>query len=180
VETQINRVDCVLDRMLAGDVEPSRDRVAYDQGGPATSFACKDGHVYIYMTTKGHWNALCELMGNPAWAGAFPEDWLEFHCTDDRVAAFREGFASWIAGQEKMAITTAAQKAGIPMVPVNTAADLPVNEQMVYRGFFQKLEGLKYPTAGYRMSGTPVRLHSPAPELGAHDAEIKGADHADA
>lgn len=180
IETQLNRIDGVLDRMVAGDVEPSADRTAYDQGGPATSFACKDGHIYIYMTTKGHWNALVELMGSPQWAKEFPEDWLEFHCTDDRVVAFREGFQNWITHQEKMPITTAAQKAGIPMVPVNTAADLPINEQLVYRGYFQELDGIKYPTAGYMMSGTPVRVRSHAPALGANNAEIEGAGNADA
>ena len=33
-----------------------------------------------------------------------------------------------------------AQKAGIAMVPVNTAADLPEHEQFIHRGFFQQAE----------------------------------------
>jgi crotonobetainyl-CoA:carnitine CoA-transferase CaiB-like acyl-CoA transferase len=171
VEVQVNRIDCVLDRMLAGEIEPSRERTAYDMGGPGTSFACRDGHIYIFMTTKAHWTALCELMGKPSWTGDFPEDWLEFHCTPDRVGAFRRHFADWIAHQDKLPITEAAQQAGVAMVPVNTAADLPENPQLRHRGFFQELEGRVYPTVPYRMSATPVSLARTAPKLGEHGQE---------
>ena len=80
-------------------------------------------------------------------------------------------FRPWIALQEKMPVTETAQKMGIAMVPVNTAADIPLNEQFIYRGFFQEVAGLAYPTAPYRMSASPVRIHSPAPALGANQGE---------
>ena len=165
IEVQINRIDCVLDRLLAGDIEPSRERTAYDMGGPATCFACKDGHVYLFMTTKGHWQALGELMGGPAWFSDFEPDWLEFHCTRDRVEQFRALFRPWIAEQSKLAITEAAQKAGLAMVPINTAADLPKNEQFIHRGFFQAVAGLTYPGLPFRMSASPPRISCPAPAL---------------
>ncbi|MFT3966607.1 MAG: CoA transferase [Sphingobium sp.] len=175
VEVQVNRIDCVLDRMLAGEADPSADRGAYDMGGPGTSFACRDGHIYIFMTTKTHWNGLVELMGEPDWTRDFPEDWLEFHCTRDRVAAFRTHFAGWALGQEKAAVSEAAQKLGVAIVPVNTAADLPLNPQFIHRGFFQTIDHpvfgtVAYPTACYRMSATPVTVR-PAPALGEHHAE---------
>lgn len=165
VEVQVNRIDCVLDRMLAGEAEPGPERTAYDMGGPGTSFACRDGHIYIFMTTKVHWNGLVQLMGEPDWAKDFPEDWLEFHCTKDRVAAFRAHFAQWIAGEDKMAVSEAAQKKGVAIVPVNTAADLPLNEQFVHRGFFQTVDHpvfgpVAFPTACYKLSATPVRIKS--------------------
>lgn len=177
-EVLLNRIDCVLDRMLAGDVDPSLDRTAYDMGGPMTAFPCKDGHVYVFMTTTGHWNALCNLMGNPEWAKAFREDWLEFDCTPPNVKAFREGFRPWIAQQEKIPITEAAQKAGVAMVPVNTAADLQLNEQFIARGFFQPAEHpafgkVIYPTVPYKLGKTPARIASPAPALGADNAELE-------
>lgn len=175
VEVQVNRIDCVLDRMLAGEAEPGPERTAYDMGGPGTSFACRDGHIYIFMTTKAHWAALCALMGNPDWARGFPDDWLEFHCTPDRVAEFRQHFSQWIAQQDKLPITEAAQQAGVAMVPVNTAADLPENPQLKHRGFFQELEGRLYPTAAYRMSATPVTIERGAPKLGEHDGEVADA-----
>lgn len=175
VEVQVNRIDAVLGRMLAGEAEPSAARSAYDMGGPGTSFACKDGHVYLFMTTKAHWRALGQLMGDPTWVQDFPEDWLEFHCTPDRVGAFRRHFAEWARDQEKLPITEAAQRAGVAMVPVNTAADLPRNEQFAHRGFFQELDGRLYPTVPYKLSATPVELRTAAPALGQHDAEAADA-----
>ncbi len=172
VEVQLNRIDCVLDRMLAGEAEPSNERTAYDMGGPATCFACQDGHVYVFMTTKTHWKALCDLMGNPAWAAEFPEDWLEFHCTKERVEQFRTGFRPWIAQQAKLPITEAAQKAGLAMVPINTAADLPQHEQFQHRGFFQEVDGLLYPGLPFRLSASPARIAGPAPALGANAGEL--------
>ncbi|MCB2059047.1 MAG: CoA transferase [Novosphingobium sp.] len=178
-EALINRIDCVLDRMLAGDAEPGLERTAYDMGGPQTSFACKDGHVYLFMTTKAHWNGLCSLMGNPDWVGEFREDWLEFDCTRDNVKKFRDHFRPWIAEQDKIPVTEAAQKAGVAMVPVNTAADLPKNEQIAHRGFFQEAQHpvfgkVSYPTVCYKMSASPVRITSPAPALGADNSELGG------
>lgn len=177
VEVQLNRIDCVLGRMLAGEAEPSNERTAYDMGGPGTSFACLDGHVFLFMTTRHHWKALCALMGDPAWARAFREDWLEFDCTPTNVAAFRAAFSEWIAAQAKLPVTEAAQKAGVAMVPVNTAADLPIHEQFAHRAFFQKVEHptfgtVAYPGACYRMSATPVCVRSPAPTLGADQGEL--------
>lgn len=166
VRVQVNRNDCVLDRMLAGEIEPSAARTAYDMGGPGAAFAARDGHVFLLMTTRVHWQGLCSLMGHPDWAKAFPDDWLEFHCTPDRVALFREHFSQWIAAQDKIAITEAAQKAGVAMVPVNTAADLPENPQFIHRGFFQTIGKARTPGVPYRMSATPVRI-APAPALGA-------------
>lgn len=181
VEVQLNRIDCVLDRMLAGDVEPSTSRTAYDMGGPGTSFACADGHVFLFMTTRHHWKALCELMGNPEWTKEFREDWLEFDCTAQNVAKFRQPFAEWASRQQKLPITEAAQKAGVAMVPVNTAADLPRHEQFMDRGFFQTgnhpaFGEVSYPTACYRMSATPVRVATPAPALGANTEELEASD----
>jgi len=177
VEVQVNRIDCVLGRMLAGEADPGPERTAYDMGGPAKSFACTDGYVYLFMTSKAHWKGLLELMEYPAWAMEFPEDWLEFHCTPDKVALFRKHFAIWAAGQTKHAVSEAGQKLGVAIVPVNSAADLPGNEQFVHRGFFQTLahpvlgEAL-YPTVCYKLSATPVRLVSPAPALGQHSGEL--------
>ena len=165
VEVLVNRIDCVLDRMLAGEIEPSQERTAYDMGGPSASFPCKDGHVYLFMTTRGHWQALLKLAGEPEWSSRFPPDWLEFHCTRDKVEEFRELIRPWISMQEKIPITEAAQQLGLAMVPVNTAADVPLNPQFIHRGFFQRVDGAAYPTVPYKLSATPVRITAPAPAL---------------
>jgi crotonobetainyl-CoA:carnitine CoA-transferase CaiB-like acyl-CoA transferase len=166
VQTQINRVDCVLGRMLAGEAEPGLERTAYDMGGPGKAFAARDGYVYLFMTSGAHWQGLLKLMGEPDWATAYPADWLEFHCYPDRVADFRENFAAWVKDQPMHGVSDAGQKLGVAIVPVNSAADLPMHPQFIHRGFFQQLDGLAHPTVPYRLSATPVRLTSPAPTLG--------------
>ncbi|MDG2002471.1 MAG: CoA transferase [Novosphingobium sp.] len=176
-EVLLNRIDCVLDRMLAGEAEPGLERTAYDMGGPMTAFACKDGHVYLFMTTQVHWLELRALMGDPDWAKEFRDDWLEFDCTPENVRKFRTGFRPWIAKQVKIPITEAAQKAGVAMVSINTAAELPRNEQFIARGFFQEVEHpafgkVAYPTVPYKLSKTPVRITSPAPALGADSGAV--------
>lgn len=176
VETQLSRADIVLGRVLAGDDEPTHGRGRYDMGGPGTSFACADGFVHIYMTTHQHWTGLCTLMGQPDWTAEFPDDWLEFHCTPDRVAAFRERFAPWIARQDKVPVTEAAQALGVPIAPINTAADLAANAQYRHRGFYQtlahpQLGALEYPTVPYRMSASPAELTRPAPSRPGQDAD---------
>jgi crotonobetainyl-CoA:carnitine CoA-transferase CaiB-like acyl-CoA transferase len=163
VATQISRIDCVLGRMLAGEQEPGPERTRYDMGGPGSSFACADGHVFLLMTTKAHWLGLCALMAQPEWTKAFPDDWLEFHCTADHVADFRMHFSEWLLGQKKDEISEAAQKLGVALVQINTAADLPDHPQYRHRGFFQTLDGVDYPTVPYRMSASPVKLATAAP-----------------
>jgi crotonobetainyl-CoA:carnitine CoA-transferase CaiB-like acyl-CoA transferase len=171
VAVQLSRADCVLGRMLAGEADPGPERARYDMGGPGAAFACADGHVYLLMTTRAHWLGLCALMEKPHWASAFPDDWLEYHCTPARVADFRAHFRGWIASQAKDRVCESAQKRGVPLAQVNTAADLPRHAQYRHRGYFQTLDGVSYPTVPYRMSVSPVRLSSPAPALGADQAE---------
>jgi len=171
VGAQLFRCDSVLGRILAGDSDAGPERIHYDMGGPGTSFACKDGHVFLVLLTRAHWNGLCELMGHPDWTKPFPDDWLEFYCTPQRVAEFREGFSEWLLGQSKDAVSEAAQNLGVALVQINTAADLPRHPQYQHRGYFQTMAGVSYPTVPYRMSASPARLVSPAPALGAHQAE---------
>lgn len=172
VAVQISRADVVLGRVLAGDDEPSRSRRRYDMGGPGDVFACADGFVHLVMMTSAQWQGLKDIMGNPDWAEEFPQDWLEFHCTPDRVASFRDQFRPWIAMQKRNEVSMAAQAKGVPLVPGNSAEDLLVNEQYRHRGYFQSLGGLNYPTAAYRMTGSPVRLSREAPAPDADRDEV--------
>lgn len=167
VATMLSRADCVLGRMLAGEQDPSHARTCYDMGGPGRTFVCADGHVFLIMTTQAHWKGLSQLMDAPEWLLDFPPDWLEFHCTPDRVARFREHFADWVAVQPRNALSDKAQRLGVPLVPVNRPGDLPRHDQFLHRGFFQRLGDRVYPTVPYRMSASPTRISTPAPALGA-------------
>jgi crotonobetainyl-CoA:carnitine CoA-transferase CaiB-like acyl-CoA transferase len=172
-----SRADSVLGRFITGEIAPQNTRDDYDQQGPASFFACADGFVYLYMTSRNHWTGLKKLMGSPEWLDAFDDDWLEFSVTPEKVATFQHGFAEWASGLSKDAAAEQAQRLGVPLVPVKSAADLKNSPQYRHRGFFQSvthpvLGTAAYPTVGYLMSASPARITSPAPTLGRHTTEI--------
>ncbi|CPR06768.1 caib/baif family protein [Mycobacterium bohemicum DSM 44277] len=173
----VSRADCIVGRFVTGEVETSGDRGDYDQAGPAAFFACADGFVYLYMTSRAHWLGLKELMGHPAWLDEFEDDWLEFAVTAQRVADFQRGFADWVRGLPKDATSDRAQLLRVPLVPVNGVADVYRSPQYRHRGFFQAvphpvLGEAPYPTVPYAFSASPARITSPAPALGEHTGAV--------
>ena len=170
-------VDYVLGQMVAGTMEVSARRQAYDLGGPATFFQCRDGYVYLWMSEPGHWNGMWTLMGEPAWMREYPERWLELHLTPERIDRCRAEIARWMKDQDKAEVASRAQKLGVPLVPVNTMEDVFHSSQMRFRKFFTEIEHptlgtLHYPTVPYRLGATPARIDRPAPLLGQHTDEV--------
>ncbi len=170
-------VDYVLGQMVAGTMEVSTRRQAYDLGGPATFFQCRDGYVYLWMSEPGHWNGMSTLMGEPAWMREYPERWLELHVTPERIDRCRAEIARWMKDQDKSDVASRAQKLGVPLVPVNTMEDVFQSSQMQFRKFFTQIEHptlgkLHYPTVPYRLSETPARIDQPAPLLGQHTDQV--------
>lgn len=173
----VSRADCILGRFITGEVTAEGGRDDYDQAGPAAFFGCADGFVYLYMTSRAHWLGLKKLLGHPAWLDAFEDDWLEFSVTAEKVAAFQRGFAAWVRDQPKEAASDQAQRLGVPLVPVNSAADLHRSPQYRHRGFFRQvrhpvLGAAAYPTVPYVFSGSPAEITAAAPILGQHTAEV--------
>ncbi|CDO88685.1 CoA-transferase [Mycobacterium triplex] len=173
----VSRADCILGRLITGEVPALGTRDDYDQQGPASFFACADGFVYLYMTSRAHWLGVKELMGRPVWLDDFDDDWLEFSVTAEKVTAFQQGFAAWVRGLGKEAAADQAQRLGVPLVPVNDAADLHDSPQYRHRGFFQNvrhpvLGDAAYPTVPYLLGASPAEITSTAPTLGQHTAAI--------
>jgi crotonobetainyl-CoA:carnitine CoA-transferase CaiB-like acyl-CoA transferase len=172
----VSRADCVVGRFITGEDPAEGNRTDYEQRGPASFFACADGFVYLYMTSRDHWLGLKAFMEHPQWLDAFDDDWLEFAVTTERVAAFRRGFAGWIRDLDKDAAAERAQRLGVPLVPVNGAADLHQSPQYRHRRFFQQVRHrvlgvIAHPTVPYLLSASPAKIVSAAPVLG----ELTGA-----
>lgn len=173
----VSRADCILGRFITGEIAPENNRDDYDQQGPASFFACSDGFVYLYMTSREHWTGLKKLMGYPEWLNAFDDDWLEFSVTADLVATFQRGCAAWLRGMRRDAVSEEAQRLGVPLVPVNDLADLHTSPQYRHRNFFQNvthpvLGAAAYPTVPYVLSASPAQITAAAPSLGQHTTEI--------
>ena len=172
-----SRLDYVLGQMIAGDMEASPRRSALDLRGPSGIFACRDGSLYVWMSEPAHWQALGQLLGEPGWMQEFPARWLERDCTPERVAECRRHIAAWLADQDKDSISAEAQKLGLTLASLNTAAELVASPQYDFRGFFTEvghpvLGTARYPTVPYKLSRTPARIAAPAPLLGHHSGEI--------
>ncbi len=172
-----SRADCILGRFITGEVPAEGHRGDYDQAGPAALFACADGFVYLYITSRAHWRGVKELMGHPDWLDAFEDDWLEFGVNAEKVATFQRGFATWVRALAKESAADRAQRLGVPLVAVNGADDLHRSPQYRHRGFFQGvshpvLGHAAYATVPYALSASPARITSAAPALGQHTALV--------
>jgi crotonobetainyl-CoA:carnitine CoA-transferase CaiB-like acyl-CoA transferase len=183
-ETLCSLVDYVLAQMVAGTMEVSNRRQAFDLGGPATFFKCRDGYIYVWLSEPGHWNGMATLMGNPVWMTEdFPDRWLELHVTPARIARCRANIAEWMKDQQKAEVAERAQKLGVPLVPVNTMEDVFRSPQIGHRQFFAQIDHpqlgrLHYPTVPYHLSATPAAIKRAAPSLGAHTREVLQEAHA--
>ena len=171
-----SRLDYILGAMVAGDMDATTDRTAFDLQGPAGIFPCREGHAYFWIATQEDWEALRELLNKPEWMNSFPEHWLQRECTSERVAICRRYVGEWLKTQNKIEAAAKAQKLGIILVPVNDANDLTLSPQYASRHFFAEVDhpvlGRQvYPTVPYRLSATPAKIESPAPRLGQHTTD---------
>ncbi|QIG80784.1 CaiB/BaiF CoA transferase family protein [Stakelama tenebrarum] len=174
-ETLASRVDYVLAQMVAGEMDVGEERTRFDLGGPAGIFPCRDGFVYIFASAPTHWEAIKTLTGNPEWAQAYPDNWLERGLSPERIAQVRGAIVEWLKGEGKDEAAEKAQALGLTLVPLNNADDLERSPQLAHRGYFEEvahsvLGTRRYPGVPYRMSATPAVLDRAAPMLGEHDA----------
>ena len=137
-------------------------------------FRCSDGYVYAVMMEERQWRSWLDLLGNPPWADeprfatglSRNEHWTEL------LSLIEE----WTATRPKAEVARLAQAHRVPVLPVNTVADVWASEQLAARGFFVDVERpglgrLRMPAHPYQMSKTPWQV-GPAPALGQHNEEI--------
>lgn len=177
-EVMASRADYVLAQFLTGEMNAGDWRGAFDLGGPGGIFPCKDGYIYVFLSTQQHWQAYCQIIGNPDWTWDFPERWLELALTPERIAQCRAGLCEWLKTKGKDEAAAEAQAVGITLVPVNDARDILASPQYQHRGYFAEVDHpvlgkALYPTVPYKLSETPARITAPAPLLGQHsDAQL--------
>ncbi len=90
-------------------------RPLHDVPEPNVYLPCKDGHVVIVAFRDDHWNALVEIMGNPAWAD--DERLSDMASRWANRPVVHEGLRSWAATQRGRDILDAAQARGLPCCP---------------------------------------------------------------
>jgi benzylsuccinate CoA-transferase BbsE subunit len=128
-------------------------------------FPCGDGFVSMVagrLGTAQAWGRLREWLvesGTPGAAELWGEEWesLSFRQKPESVERFSEIFGSFAAAWSKSELYTEAQRRGIALAPVNTAAEVLADPQLAARGFFRNVVGddgsaTTMPSPPYRFS----------------------------
>ncbi|MBI3968409.1 MAG: CoA transferase [Chloroflexi bacterium] len=133
-----------------------------------------DGYVYTVMMEEHQWRSWLKVMGSPAWG-----DDPKFATGVSRSAHWDELkglIEEWTAPRTKADLARLGQTSRVPVLPVNTIADVWRSEQLRSRAFFVEVDqpGLgrvEMPGHSFRMTKIPWQT-GPAPTLGQHNAEI--------
>ncbi|MSQ36136.1 MAG: CoA transferase [Dehalococcoidia bacterium] len=181
-EAATHSIDMRLGRLLgyqhSGRVVSRPGRAS----GVATgTFPCADGYFMltgggVYFTSTLRMVGRTDLLEQPEWAT------VEARAQPERIAEFEPILLEWTLAHTKAEIRRACQEHGVLGGPINTVADLLVDESFVERGFFQHVD---HPVTGtLTIPGYHFRLHRDegpmpprrhAPLLGEHTADVLAA-----
>ena len=128
----------------------------------------------ISVMTDAQWVALCRVMGRDDWLGS-----EKFIGVADRLNWQDEievGLEAWTIEQDPYVVMRRLQAVGVPCGVVQTADQVVSDPSLKLRHWWY----LTHPTMGRTLydgpcallSRTPGKLHSPAPMLGQHTAEV--------
>jgi benzylsuccinate CoA-transferase BbsE subunit len=148
-------------------------------------YPCMDGHVSMVagrlgtakaFVTLTQWIAESEV---PDAADLLDPKWHDFRFrqSPEGVARFAELFGAFCRTRSKQQLYREGQQRQIAIAPVNTIADLFQDAQLTAGQFFrpQATAGqseVMFPGAPYRLSRTPARVRSAAPQLGEHNGDL--------
>lgn len=141
---------------------------------PCGCYRCKgeERWVTISVSSDEEWQALCRVMGSPAWTKE--EGFADALGRGRNYEALDRLIEGWTQGQDNYDLMLRLQEAGCPAGVVATAADLYNDPHLKKREFFPKVthpEAGTFPQIGtrWRMSKTPNQVYRPAPCFAQHN-----------
>jgi crotonobetainyl-CoA:carnitine CoA-transferase CaiB-like acyl-CoA transferase len=144
---------------------------------PHAIYPCagEDRWIAIAVHDDAEWRRLCEAMGAPTWALAERYATADGRRADEQLVD--ENIAEWTRDRDAFELMDELQAAGVEAGVVQTFADLLEDPQLAHRGHFVVLEHehlgpMQFEHCGYRIQGSPARIVSPGPHLGAHTDEV--------
>ncbi len=171
----------ILDFTVNGQV-PERRGNRHPVFAPQGCYRCagEDRWVAISVRDDDEWQRLARVMERLDLAS--DERFVQVEGRRTHHDLLDDEIGSWTAGREARDVMEALQAEGVPAGAVQDVGDLFRDSQMHHRGFWQWVGsdatspvGPKpYPTAGWRMSSTPMSIRGPAPTLGQHNEEVLG------
>ncbi len=142
---------------------------------PANTYRCRDGRIMLGVLLDSHWKRLARLIGRPEAAhDARYASALERIRRRDEVDGW---VAAWSAVQSIDSALAALVAAGIPAAPVRSYAEASRTPHVAAREMLQPVPlpgGGSVPLVGpaAKLSRTPLRVRTAAPELGRNAEEI--------
>jgi crotonobetainyl-CoA:carnitine CoA-transferase CaiB-like acyl-CoA transferase len=165
--------------------EAAFDGVAITRNGsqhkhtaPANIFACKDGHVFLFILGARDWGRLLALWpDHPAELDA--EELRPPHHRRAHVDLINPLVEEFTSRYTKSELTTLLQDGGIPCLPVNSPSDFLAEEQVRSRDFLGEVSSpslgtysmLRFPAL---FDGVRPPAAQPPPSCGHHNGEVYG------
>ncbi|WP_082550883.1 CaiB/BaiF CoA-transferase family protein [Pseudorhodoferax sp. Leaf265] len=143
---------------------------------PGDHFLTSDGrYIAITVSADTVFKRLCDLMGMPLLSS--DERFISHACRVQNMDAINAIVAEWILKQPVGVLIGSLEKAGLAFSLILSVQEIVENEHYSARKSIATMEHprlgqLKLPAIVPRMSNTPTREFDPAPELGAHTAEV--------
>ncbi len=157
--------------------DPVRNGNRVAHAAPHDAFACagSESWVAIAVRDEAEWGALCRAMERPDLI-ADPR-FASLAARKSNEDALNVLIGAWTASQDRHALATRLQEAGVPAAPVQTPSDVARDADLLQRGFFDRLE---HPDAGehphpglpFHLSATPGGQRRAAPAFGQHTEEV--------
>ena len=150
-----------------------------DVMAPHNTYKCRgdDNWIAIAVSNDSEWNALCRVMGHPAWAHAakFADQFARWRNCGEIDQHLRE----WARNHDHLELSTRLQDAGVPAGPVLDSVEIFDDRHLWEWGYWWKMN---HHDVGERiMPGIPVKLsnvpqlnYSYPPDVGQHNHEVFG------
>jgi crotonobetainyl-CoA:carnitine CoA-transferase CaiB-like acyl-CoA transferase len=144
---------------------------------PANVYRCADGHVFAGVLLDSHWRVLAELLERPDLS-----DEAALGTVLGRLEArprLNELLGGWCAERSVDDVVACFVGAGIPAAPVRSYDQAARDPHVQARDMLQPVRhpgGAEIPVTGpaAKLSRTPTRVRSAAPELGEHTEQVLG------
>ncbi|MGA2757469.1 MAG: CoA transferase [Solirubrobacteraceae bacterium] len=165
--------------------EAAFDGVAITRNGsqhkhtaPANIFACKDGHVFLFILGARDWGRLLALWpDHPPALDA--EELRPPHHRRAHIDLINPLVEEFTSRYTKSELTTLLQEAGIPCLPVNSPSDFLAEEQVRSRDFLGEVSSpslgtyamLRFPAL---FDGVRPPAAQPPASCGKHNGEVYG------
>jgi crotonobetainyl-CoA:carnitine CoA-transferase CaiB-like acyl-CoA transferase len=146
-------------------------------GGSASGvYPATDGHVAIAATTSNLiWRRFCDVIGKPELKT--DPNFATVPARRDRRDEIAEIISRWTRERKKAAIIKSLSEVGVPAASVNNVAEMIADPQVEARNMFvehdhPKYGKLKVTGTPLKLSETPGRIETLAPEPGEHNEDV--------